>query len=123
MCVLAELSRLDCSALAKHSPSDVWDKLNTMIGKIDALNNKVESLLTLLVKIDDIERKIDSVKVKLDCLEARIESSKSRIDSLEKKVDSLASEPAPSTTEDIIAEINVRTKRAFNAMIFKIPEF
>ncbi|KAG8313766.1 hypothetical protein J6590_108086, partial [Homalodisca vitripennis] len=33
-------SRLDCSALAKHSPSDVWDKLNTMIGKIDALNNK-----------------------------------------------------------------------------------
>ncbi|MBS0018828.1 MAG: hypothetical protein KFE21_00015 [Candidatus Sulcia muelleri] len=55
-------------------------------------------------------------------MEARIESSESRIDSLEKRVDSLASEPAPSTTENIIAEINDRAKRAFNAMIFNIPE-
>lgn len=115
-------SRMGCSSLDRHSSSDVWKKLKTIIEQKDVLDNKVKSLLDISVEIDDIGSKIDCVKVKLDGLEARIGNNKSCFGTLVKKADALKITTTSACTEDLISEISGHTKRAIKIMVYNLPE-
>lgn len=118
-------SRLDCSAPSKPSTSDVWEKLNCLIEKLDNFNNRVESLLSLPEKINDIDSKIDAVNGKLEGLDSRITCNENRVGTLESRIAALeASGPSQlkSSPDTIIAELNDRAKRSFNVMVYNLPE-
>ncbi|KAG8334194.1 hypothetical protein J6590_096116, partial [Homalodisca vitripennis] len=111
-----ECMRTDCSP---HNNAVVQDSglLSSLVAQISALTNSVVELSAKIDKLADLPRKIDDLDSKLTSFETKLSNFEERLVAIEQ-----LPPPANITPEELISEMNDRSQRAFNLMLFNLPE-
>ncbi|KAG8314308.1 hypothetical protein J6590_095825, partial [Homalodisca vitripennis] len=91
--------------------------LSSLVAQISALNNSVVELSAKIDKLADLPKKIDDLDSKLTSFETKISNFEERLVAIEQ-----LPPPANITPEELISEMNDRSQRAFNLMLFYLPE-
>lgn len=118
-----DCGRSDCvPTLSASGPTDVMDAIRNLTAAVVNLTDKVDDIKKN--DLAEINRNMKAVNSRLEMIENRISESEKRIESLEVKMEALeTSEPSvPTCPEDIIGEIEDRSKRARNIIIHNLPE-
>lgn len=113
-------NRVDCSHssstpmnLLLAQMSELTKKVDHLIGKVDCLKQE---------DIAPIKEDIKSINSKINALEPRIVTSENRITDLEQDLQALKNSKVSSNPEEIIGEINERSRRATNVILFNLKE-
>lgn len=116
--------RTDCLPPALQPINSTLSTLEKLLNKMSAIDSKLNSLLEVPDKIDKIQENISVLNNKLDGLETRLTCTEDRIIGIETRVAALEDLGIDTShsSEGIIAEINDRSKRAFNAILHNVPE-
>lgn len=113
-------SRVDCDEAVKGPMVQLITQISELTGKMDQLIKKVDSL-----KNDDIvpiREDIKNLSVKISALEPRLAASEARISVLEESLKTLDTPGGHTDTECVIGELNDRSQRAANVLVFNLKE-
>lgn len=113
-------NRVDCSKLSSAPMNQLLAQMSELTKKVDHLIGKVDCLKQ--EDIAPIKEDIKSINSKINALEPRIVTSENRITDLEQNLQALKNNTAPSNPEEIIGEINERSRRATNVILFNLKE-
>lgn len=113
-------NRFDCKSDSSTPMDKLLDSITKLSKQISTLNSKVDKLSALPQQIDNIESNLKAIGDKLDAHETRIGNVETKIENIEQKLGSATA--SQSTSDDIIAEISERNKRASNILIYNLNE-
>lgn len=106
--------------------SETDQPINQLINQMSDLCNKMSHIASVLDKMKDIPTDLADIKTdiktlsnKFDTLEPRLSATEDRVTELENKLESLTRNDSP---EDILREINERSKCKNNLIIFGLTE-
>lgn len=111
--------RHDCVPLDSQPQNILLTQLTLLTNTISTLSTKVDALTSLPSKVDSLIAQMDTLNKNLQSLECRVVANEVKINDLELNLGKVKDLTTP---EDTIAEINDRTRRANNLIIFKLPE-
>lgn len=118
-----ECSRDDCLNNSKQPLNVLISQISTLSGIISDLSAKVDSLTSIPEKIDLIISEVDDIKKSLGSVERRVSDNETSIKKIQAEVKSIASRSSTSIDPEIlIGEVNERTRRAYNIMIYNLVE-
>lgn len=109
-----QCDRADCSK-GSDGLQIMSEQLSEVLRCISSLPTK-NDLAAVNASIAELKQDLSDIRSKINGLEPRMEATESRLDIIENKIASV------SQTEDIISELNDRTRRAFNVLVYNIPE-
>lgn len=98
------------------------DKLQIMSEQLSEVLRCISSLPTksdlaaVNASIAELKQDLSDIRNKINDLEPRLEATENRLDIIENKITTV------SQTEDVISELNDRTRRAFNVLVYNISE-
>lgn len=109
-------TRTDCMKSPVGSAKND-DLMNSIVSQLASLAKNVTEMSSKIDKLIDIPQKIDDLNSKITLFETKMSTLEERILAIEQS-------PMPSNVsrEEIISEMNDRTLRAHNLMLFKMPE-
>lgn len=114
--------RVDCVDSSTQPQNLLLSQLTLLTDKISELTNKVDSLTSLPAKVDSLIAEVDNLNKNLLMLESRVCSNETKIGALEEKVGALCASETSCDPEEIIAEMNDRSRRSKNVMLFNLSE-
>lgn len=123
-------ARADCLKTENQPQTTLLKQLSLLTDKISELTINVNALSALPSKIDNMATKdeVNSLSSGIDKLRESIDSRlthiESRVDDLDNRIQSLEDQVAPSTSsfEVFFGEIEDRNRRAYNLMVYNLPE-
>lgn len=116
--------RSDCFSSDQKPINILMSKMSQLLDCVDDIKNKVDGLLVVPAKLDLMQSELTSISCKLSSLETRVSTIEDRLNDMEVRVaDIEQKEPASkSSPEETIAEINDRSRRAHNLLVYNLPE-
>lgn len=114
--------RDDCINIVKQPMNMMLNQLTKLTDTITDLAKKVDTLTLIPGKIDQIILQVDDLNNNLMSLEKRVSDNETKMNNLEDSVKRMSSPTNGIQPEDMIAEIGERARRAFNVMVYELPE-
>lgn len=114
--------RVDCVDSSNQPQNLLLNQLTLLTSRISELTNKVDQLTSLPAKVDSLIEEVDNLNRNLTTLESRVCCSETRIEALEEKFGALQASRTTSNPEEVIAELNDRSRRSKNVMLFNLAE-
>lgn len=116
-----QCSRADCKSDSNDPFSALSAQLNVMLDKMSNLATKDE-IKTVTDGIALVNSSLTNINKKLEELEPRLKATEDRLDIIEERLDRLQAGPTSSGPESVIEELNDRSNRARNVLLFNITE-
>lgn len=114
-------SRVDCKPHTQDPLVILTTSVNKLMEKIESWSDKIEKISEVSAGIGEIKSDIGQIKEQLSNLEPRVTANEVKIENLISEVKSLKT-TKPNDCESVIKEVNDRSQRALNAIIYGIPE-
>lgn len=119
--------REDCVSVENQPHNVLLNQLKLLNLSIASLTTKVDTLTTLPSKVDNLITQVESLSGNLKSLESRVAVNEAKMVDLEAQLSNvkdapLASSSLPVNPEQIVAELNDRSRRSKNVMLFNLPE-
>lgn len=115
--------RVDCVVSSSQPQNLLLSQLTLLTDKISELSVKVDSLTSLPAKVDNLITEVDNISRNLVALESRVGVNETSVKKLEEKLGALCASSGPSCyPEEIIAEMQDRSRRSRNVMLFNLAE-
>lgn len=114
-------NRIDCLTAADDPIVTLTTSVNKLMDKINSWSDKIGKIAEVSAGIEVIKSDIGQIKDQLSNLEPRVLANETNIENLISEVKSLKG-TKPHDSEAIIKEVNDRSQRAKNAIVYGIPE-
>ncbi|KAG8266196.1 hypothetical protein J6590_077331 [Homalodisca vitripennis] len=113
--------RVDCLAHPYQPINVLSSKMDAVLSKLDELLGKINKIDATSAYVTAIKNEVSTIRSGLSALEPRVENVEGWLSSMENRLDSTT--PNDSTNlESTIAELNERTRRSKNVMVFNLVE-
>ncbi|KAG8338033.1 hypothetical protein J6590_009310 [Homalodisca vitripennis] len=112
--------RTDCLQSSNQPFNLLLNQLTVLTDKISDLSVKVDSLTSLPAKVDNLIAEVDRLNKNLSHLEQRVNLNEAGLKTLENKFENISKHPV--NPDLIMPELNERSSRSKNIMIFNLPE-
>lgn len=115
-------SRTDCVDNSGQPLNILTSQMTSVLNKLDDLLGKVGKIDEISRDVTDIKTEMCTIKAGLSALEPRVTMVEDRVASVVETVKVIKSEVGSSNIEAAIAEMNERTRRSKNVMVFNLTE-
>lgn len=117
-----ECGRDDCINVANQPLNMLVAQLSSLSKNITVLSSKVDTLISLPTKVDQIIADVSRLNNNIESLNDRVTSNEERIRNLESLAKNQTLGASSSNPEMIMAEMNDRSRRSSNVMVYNLPE-
>lgn len=114
-------TRTDCIDSSNQPLALLSSQMSSVLSKLDDLLGKVNKIDAISSDVVAIKTEVTTIRAGLDALEPRVSNVEDRLFSVENKIDKTATSNG-SDLETTIAEMNERTRRSKNIMVFNLAE-